>query len=61
LEGSFFDGDVGVEVGGGGADVGVTEPEGDDGGVDAVVEQVHGAGVSEHVGVDLVGGEGRVA
>jgi hypothetical protein len=44
-----FDGHVGMYVGVGGADVGVPEPQGDDGGVHPCPEHVHGAGVAELV------------
>ena len=50
VEGAFFDGHVGVQVDVGGTEVGVTEPEGDDGGVDPGLQQRHGAAVTQHVG-----------
>ena len=56
VEGSLLDGHVGVEVGVGGANVGVAEPERDDGGVDPGLQQGHGAAVAEHVGVSVLAG-----
>jgi len=61
LKGLLFDGHVGVQVGGGGANVGVSEPEGDDGRVDPVLQKVHGAGMPKDVRVDPVSGEAVVA
>ena len=49
----LFEGHVGVEVGLGGSEVGVAEPEGDDCGVDASVEECHRAAVPQDVGVEL--------
>ena len=42
----FLDGDVGVDVGVGGPDASVAEPEGDHGGVDAGLQQRHGLAVA---------------
>lgn len=49
VEGLFFHAEVGVEVDLGGAYVFVAEPEGDDGKVDAGLEESHGAGVTKRV------------
>ena len=57
FEGSLLDGHVGVEVDVGGSQVGVSEPAGDDGGVDTGLEQGHRAAVTEHVGVEGVGAD----
>ena len=60
-EGAFFDGHVGVDVLLGGAGVGVAEPQGDDGAVDAGLEQRHRAAVAEHVWVHALADKGRAA
>ena len=52
VEGSLFDGHVGVQVDLCGFGLFVAEPERDHGGVDAGVEELHGRSVSEHVGCD---------
>ena len=49
VEGSLFEGHVGVEVDAGGLDGFVTEPESDGGDVDAGVEEPHRGGVSQRV------------
>ena len=53
-ESFFFDADVGVDVGIGGPDAGVAEPEGDHGGVDAGLQQLHCAAVTHDVWVDAL-------
>ena len=50
-----------MQVGGSGANVGMAEPEGDDRGVNAVLQQVHGAGVPQDVRMDPLRREGVVA
>ncbi len=45
--------EVGVEVDLGGVDLLVAEPERDDGGVDAGVQQPHGGGVAQRVRRDV--------
>jgi hypothetical protein len=55
----LFEGEVGVDVDLGGGDLLVAEPQGDDGGVDAGVQQPHGGGMAQHVRGELLAGEGR--
>ncbi len=50
-----------MEVGLGGTDVGVSQPERDDGGVDAGLQQRHRAAVSQYVGVKLFAVERRAS
>jgi len=50
-----------VEVDLGGVDPFVSEPEGDHGGVDAGVEELHRGGVAECVERDLLGDEARAS
>ncbi len=51
----LLDRQVGVDVGVGGADVRVSQPEGDDGGVDAGLQERHRAAVAEDVRVQVLG------
>jgi hypothetical protein len=55
----LLDADVGVEVGVCGPDAGVAEPEGDHGGVDAGVQQGHGAAVAQDVRMDALAQQRR--
>ena len=54
IEGSLLDGHVGVEVGLGGADVGMAEPKSDHGGVDSGLQKGHGAAVAQDMGMKFV-------
>ena len=56
----LFEGHVGVEVGLGRSEVGVTEPERDDGGVDTGMEERHRAAVAQDVLFDVAANAGSV-
>src|ERR1039457_145927 len=58
---ALFLGHVGVQVAVGGRGLGVPEPEGDDGLVDADVQESHGGGVPEGMGGDVLGPDGWAA
>lgn len=58
-EGTLFDREVGVQVGGGGSNVCVPEPEGNDGRIDACVQKCHGAGMPEDVGAEVFSDQRR--
>ena len=60
-ERSFFEREVGVEVDLGGLDLLVAEPERDDGGVDAGVQERHRGGVPQHVRRDRLVVQRRAA
>ncbi len=57
VEGGLFEGDIGVQVDHRGVDLFVSEPERDDGGVDAGVQQCHRRGVPQRMWTDLLPGQ----
>ena len=61
VEGLFLEGQVGVKVDHGGFGSFVAEPERDDGGVDAGLQQRHRAGVAQRMRGDVPDGQGRAA
>ena len=54
-QGLLFEPHVRLQIHGGGLDRLVTQPQGYDGTVDAVVEQIHGQGMAEYVWRDMFG------
>jgi hypothetical protein len=60
-QGALFEGEVGVQVDLGGVDPLMPEAQGDDGGVDAGVQDLHRGGVPEGVQGDLLLADARAA